>query len=226
MSPPPKPACVICGAPAQPRFRAPQPELAPDLDMRPGEPARSTLGQWLRTCRRCGTSAPDLAALPPAARAVVRTGDPALTDASRSAFVRYAGLCRALGDGGGAAEALLQGAWEADDAGDDATAADLRRAVADLWAGAADGETALRRLDVLRRAGAWAEATTLAEHLAAGPLDEIPRAVVAFQHARIAARDAGRHMISSALPPPAHAPHVTHVRQRQPGLMARLFGRT
>lgn len=220
MSKPPPRVCVVCGAPAQPRFRAPQPETAPDLDMRPGEPARSTLEQWLRVCRRCGTAAPDLADLPPAARDLVPT-----LQADPSLFLRHAALCGALGDATGRAEAILQAAWAADDLGDDATAAALRRQVAELWAGVPATETRLRRLDVLRRTGDWEEAGSLADALAREALDEVPRAVVAFQRARIAARDAGRHMISSALPPPAHAPHVTHVQARRPGLMARLFGR-
>lgn len=220
MSKPPPRVCVVCGAPAQPRFRAPQPETAPDLDMRPGEPARSTLEQWLRVCRRCGTAAPDLADLPPAARDLAPT-----LQADPSPFLRHAALCGALGDATGRAEAILQAAWAADDAGDDATAAALRRRVAGLWAGVPATETRLRRLDVLRRSGDWEEAGTLADALAREALDEVPRAVVAFQRARIATRDAGRHMISSALPPPAHAPHVTHVQARRPGLMARLFGR-
>jgi hypothetical protein len=220
VSTPPARACVICGAPAQPRFRAPQPELAPDLDLRPGEPARSTLGQWLRTCRRCGTTAPDLATLPAAARAIARDGAP-----EASPFLRWATLCAALGDRTSQAEALLQAAWEADDRGDASTAAAHRLQVAALWDGAADPETALRRLDVLRRADAWETAEEWAAVLKGRPLEETARAILAFQQARIAARDNGRHLISSAVRPPAHAPHVTHVRQRRPGLLARLLGR-
>lgn len=220
MSKAPPRVCVVCGAPAQPRFRAPQPEIAPDLDMRPGEPARSTLDQWLRVCRRCGTAAPDLADLPAAARQIAPT-----LPAEPSVFLRHAALCEALGDAAGRAEAILQAAWTADDAGDEPAAAALRRQVADLWAGIPATETRLRRLDVLRRSAEWEQAEALAGALAGEPLDEIPRAVVAFQRARIATRDTGRHLISSALPPPAHAPHVTHVQARRPGLMARLFGR-
>ena len=66
--------CGVCGGPARPAFRAPQPEIAPDLDMRPGEPARSTLRDWVQVCPRCGAAAPDLSALPPTAHAVVEFG--------------------------------------------------------------------------------------------------------------------------------------------------------
>lgn len=258
--PTPRPVCALCGATAAPRFRPPQPEGAPDLDMRPGEPARATLHQWLQTCRRCGATAPDLAApdlvapdlaapdlaapaltTPPVtARAHAGNGEPAWSDPTRSPFLRYAALCQALGDRSGEAEAWLWAAWAADDAGDDATAAAHRHRVAALWAGptqagtnqagttqagTTQAGTALRRLDVLRRAAAWQQAEAWATEIAHQPWDDSARAIIAFQRARIAARDAGRYLISSALPPPAHAPHVTHVRQRRPGIMARLFGR-
>jgi hypothetical protein len=40
---------AVCRGPAQSPFHAPRPpEAAPDLDMRPGEPVRSTLCDWLQ----------------------------------------------------------------------------------------------------------------------------------------------------------------------------------
>lgn len=221
MSQPPRRVCAVCGAPAPAVFRAPTPEIAPDLDLRPGEPARSTMDRWLQSCRRCGAAAPDLAALPPAAREVVGDG----WDRSVPATQRWAALAEALGDTRNQAEALLQAAWAADDAGEDNAATALRRRVAALWADAADTETALRRLDVLRRAGEFDGAGAWAATLDARPMDDTSRAILRFQRARIAAADRGRHLISAALPPPAHAPHVTHVQKRRPGLFARLFGR-
>ncbi len=218
---PPKRVCVVCGAPAPPVFRAPAPEIAPDLDLRPGEPARSTMDRWLQSCRRCGAAAPDLAALPAAARAVVGDG----WDRMGPAALRWAALAEALGDTRGQADALLQAAWAADDSGDEAAAADLRRRVAALWGEAAEGETALRRLDVLRRAGDFAGAGVWGEVLAGRAMDETSAAILRFQRARIAARDAGRYLISAALPPPAHAPHVTHVQRRRVGWFGRLLGR-
>lgn len=223
-------ACAVCGEPARPPFRAPQPEIAPDLDMRPGEPTRSTLADWIQTCRSCGAVGPDLAALPASAASVVRS------DAYRALgmesaeetlpFRRWAMIARAAGDDAAAAEALLQAGWAADDAAAVSEAAALRREVAAAWASARDAETGLRRLDVLRRAGAFEEATTWAAALAAMPLDETARLVLAFQQARIAERDIGRHLISRALPPPAHAPHVSHGRRERTGLWTRLFRRS
>jgi hypothetical protein len=106
-----------------------------------------------------------------------------------------------------------------------ADAATLRRKVAALWGETAETETALRRLDVLRRAGAFEEAEQWAATLATRPLDDTAQAIVAFQRGRIARRDVGRHLISSALPPPAHAPHVAHGGRPAPGLWGRLFRR-
>ncbi len=222
--------CGVCDAPAPAPFQAPQPEIAPDLDMRPGEPARSTLPEWVAVCQSCGAAAPDLAALPPAAGAIVRSDDYRTVaeqgPAETMPFRRWALVCRGLGDRDAEAEALLQVAWAADDAGADADAIALRRDVAALWEDAADTRIALRRLDVLRRAGMFEEAGRWAGRVGDRPLDDTAQAVLAFQRARIAARDRARHSIGSALPPPAHAPHVTHVRRAAPGLWQRLFRRS
>lgn len=221
--------CGVCGAPVRPPFRAPQPEIAPDLDMRPGEPARSTLADWLQTCPRCTAAAPDLQVLPAAAKAVIESDAyRGLTTAGLEEtlpFRRWAMLCHDLGDAANEAEALLQAAWAADDAAVMTDAAALRQRVVLLWGDPTDEETALRQLDLLRRAGAFEAAATRATALAQRTLSEPAAAVLRFQQARIAARDIGRHLISSALPPPAHAPHVTHGRRPAPTLWSRLFRR-
>jgi hypothetical protein len=210
-------------------FLAPQPEIAPDLDMRPGEPARSTLPRWIAVCRSCGAAAPDLAALIPSVGAIVRSAEyrsmTAQDPPETIPFRHWALVCRGQGDRTGEAEALLQAAWAADDAGADAAASALRQTVAALWEDAADTRIVLRRLDVLRRAGMFQDARRCADGIADGPLDDTARAVLAFQRGRIAAEDRGRHSIGSALPPPAHAPHVTHVRRTPPSLWRRLLGR-
>lgn len=140
-------------------------------------------------------------------------------------LLRWALICRETGNAREQAEALLQAAWAADDEPAPDAARDLRLQVAALWDGITAPETALRRLDVLRRAGALDAARRLAEALADVSMDDTARSVLRFQTARIGAGDTGRHLISSALPPPAVAPHVTHVQQRKPGLFARLLGR-
>jgi hypothetical protein len=197
--------CSLCGGPARPPFHAPRPpEITPDLDMRPGEPVRSTLRDWLQACGNCHAAAADLSVLPPAARSVVQSAPyQALSlEAAEDTllFRRWAMICLALDDKPAAAEALLQGAWAADDAADMTEAAKLRRDVAALWADDPDPATALRSLDVLRRAGDFAGAEALGAKLAAATPDAFTAAVVAFQRARVAERDIGRHLLSSAAP--------------------------
>ena len=207
------PACAVCGTSCKPPFRAPSAEYAPDLDGRPGEPARSTLSRWIALCPGCGAAAPDLAALSPDAAAIVRSE---IYQAEPDRFLRWSRLAA------DPAEALLQAAWRREDKNEDAT--DLRRRAADAWQG-----NPLRRLDILRRAGEFEAAAALADSMAG--LDEDQGRILAFQQDRIAAADASRYAISSALRPPARTPHVTHGQKpaSQPGtvsgLLARLFGR-
>jgi len=218
-------ACSVCGAPARPPFRAPAAELAPDLDHRPGEPARSTLPHWVATCRRCGTSGPDLSALPSGVKDIVqseayralRTPGPAMP------FLRWALICERTGDPAAAAEATLHAAWALDDTGEDA--ANLRRRATVLFGEPNGPEDALRLIDVLRRAGDFAAAASRAAILDGTALDENSAALLAFQRDRIAAADPARYMISSALRPPARRPHVTHGRAEATGFWGRLFSR-
>jgi hypothetical protein len=209
----------------RPPFRAPTAELAPDLDHRPGEPARSTLPQWIATCRRCGASGPDLARLPAGADAVVRSGEYRALRVSgpELPFLRWALICERTGDAATAAEATLHAAWALDDAGQDA--AGLRRRAVALFGEPEGPEDALRLIDVLRRAGDFAAATDRANGLDAAALDENSAAILAFQRDRIATGDAARYMISSALRPPARRPHVTHGRTQELSFWERLFGR-
>jgi len=182
--------------------------------MRPGEPARSTLRDWIQICGSCGAAAPDVAALPAGALPVVRSDEYRLLSTEvleeTLPFRRWALVCERAGDPAQQAEALLQAAWAADDAAAMTEAAALRKTVADLWGGTTDIELGLRRLDVLRRAGLFDAAAAWAETMTKRRPDELARSIIAFQQARIAGRDIGRHLISSAVPPPAHAPHVSH----------------
>lgn len=147
-------------------------------------------------------------------------------------FLRWALILRKTGDPAGAAEATLQAAWALDDvsgarqgrdAGQDAS--ELRREAVRLWGEPADVEDALRQIDVLRRAGAFDAALARAATLSAGALDENSGRILAFQQERLAEGDRGRHLISSALRPPARTPHVTHgQRPGEGGFWRRLFG--
>lgn len=218
--------CAVCGTPARPPYQAPPPELAPDLDLRPGEPTRSTLPCWVATCRGCGASAPDLAVLPRDAGATVASDAyRALSGpAPERAFLRWAMLCEAGNETGEAAEAMLQAAWAVDDAGQDA--APLRLRAAALWGTGATLQDSLRALDALRRAGAMeAAAIQVQLLLARRELNETDRAIVDYQQRLVTAGDTARHLMSSALRPPSRTPHVTHGRTGKRGFWARMVGR-
>lgn len=220
-------ACGVCGQPAQPPFRAPAPEIAPDLDMRPGEPTRSTLREWVQICPTCGAAGADLTTLPSIARAVVESDEYRLLSTEvleeTLPFRRWALICERTGDRPQQAEALLQAAWAADDAAAMSEAARLRAAVASLWKGTDDIELGLRRLDVLRRAGLFDEADAWSNVMLERQPDDLARTILQFQKVRIAARDVGRHLISSVLPPPSHAPHVSHGKRATTGFWSRLL---
>ncbi len=129
----------VCGAVVRPVFKAPAPELAPDLDFRPGEPARSTLRRWVAECSGCGSAAPDLAAARPrmTPRSCAAIPNMRRSRAQAPAFARsfllWALLCQRRGDVWAAAEALLQAAWAADDAEEADWAMAWRLQAAALW---------------------------------------------------------------------------------------------
>jgi hypothetical protein len=215
--------CGVCGGPVRAPLHAPhQPEIGPDMDMRPGEPVRSTLRDWVQACGTCGAAAWDLSALSPAAKTVVESA-PYRSLSLEAAedtllFRRWAMICQAAGDAETAAEATLMGAWAADDGADMLEAAKLRRDVAASWGTPKDLPTALRLLDVLRRAGEFGAVETQAQRLAGTVLDAFAASVVAFQRDRAAARDTGRHLLSSA---PLH--HVLPDRLPMPKFWDLLF---
>ncbi len=224
--------CALCGAPVRPAFRPPAPEQAPDLDLRPGEPQRSTLRHWVQTCY-CAASAPDLTLLPPAAKEVLQTADYAALRPSvpEAPFRRWSLIAHALGRQADAAEALLQAAWMLDDLGPprELDAAGMRRQAVAIWPTPPSAEAALRLIDIQRRAGLFEAAGAAAQALAGQPLTEEAATLLAFQQSRIALRDAKRHGMGSVLRPPTRRPHVTRGQAPAPavrsGFWSRLLGR-
>jgi hypothetical protein len=225
--------CAVCGAVVRPVFKAPAPELAPDLDFRPGEPARSTLRRWVAECSGCGSAAPDLSAIAPGDIDVVR-GDPeyaalrAQAPAFARAFLLWALLCQRRGDAWPAAEALLQAAWAADDAEETEWAVTWRRQAAAIWPNAREIQPRLCLLDIYRRAGDAHSAGVVAAALGQETLDESSAAILAFQRRLISEGETGRQLMSSALRPPASRPHVSYGQTRPApggGFWRRLFGR-
>ena len=232
--------CGVCGHESrQPGFRPPVPEQAPDLDLRPGEPVRSTMARWLETCPHCGYAAPDITEAHPAgAEAVAAAPYRALiADTSHPVlarrFLAWAHVLEETGALHAAAEATLHAAWVADDLNRDDLARQWRREAVALWRSgpALDAEQSVRVIDALRRAGDFAEAEGAAEALAALNPPEAVAQVTALEVRLIAAEDTGRHSMASAIAPPARRPHVTHQPKKRPpeggGLkswLRRLFG--
>jgi hypothetical protein len=224
--------CAVCGAVVRPVFRAPAPELAPDLDFRPGEPARSTLRRWIAECAGCGSAAPDLSAIGPEDIEVIR-GDSeyaalrAQAPAFARAFLLWALLCQRREDAWPAAEALLQAAWAADDAEETEWAVTWRQQAASVWPTAPEIQPRLCLIDIYRRAGDAQSAAIVAEALRQETLDESSAAILTFQRRLISEGETGRQLMSSALRPPASRPHASYTQARPAegaGFWRRLFG--
>lgn len=213
--------CAVCGAGSrQVPFRPSPPEQPPDLDLRPGEPVRSTMARWLQQCPSCGYAAPSIArAHPAAAQAVAAAPFRALLAETSHPplarrFLAWAHVLEETGALHAAAEATLQAAWVADDLGRPDLARQWRLEAVALWRAGPplDPEQTVRVVDALRRAETWDDAAATAEALRRSDPPEAVAQVIALELRLIAARDAGRHTMASALPPPARRPHVSHQR--------------
>ena len=230
--------CGVCGTESrQPPFRPPPPEQAPDLDLRPGEPVRSTMARWLQQCPGCGYCAPDIARAHPAAAEAVRAApfrallaDNAIPPLARR-FLAHALVLEETGALHAAAEATLQAAWVADDLGRPDLARSWRLDAVALWRGGPvlDAEQTVRVVDALRRAEAWDDAAATARGLMEQKPSEPVVQVITLEARLIEAGDAGRHTVASALPPPSRRPHVSHqkIAARGEGFWAkvrRFFG--
>lgn len=180
-----------------------------DLDLRPPEMQRSTMGSWLQECPHCRYIAPDLGeaagdldvVTTPEYRAVL--DDERFPELARR-FLAYALLLKA--DPVSAGYARLRAAWVCDDAGRAERAAECRGAAADGMAAGRPfpdterGVTAGAVLvDVLRRGGRFeesaAECDSLLEYESA---KDVLQKVLEYQARLIAARDTAAHTIADA----------------------------
>jgi hypothetical protein len=231
--------CGVCGTESRhPPFRPAPPEQPPDLDLRPGEPVRSTMARWLQQCPACGYCAPDITRAHPAAAEAVRAApfralmaDSTIPPLGRR-FLAWALVLEETGALHASAEATLQAAWVADDLGRPDLARSWRLEAVALWRGgpALDLEQSVRVVDALRRAEAWDDAANTAEGIAKQSPPEAVAQVVMLERRLIEAGDAGRHTVASALPPPSRRPHVSHHRVAAKGegfwaMLRRLFGK-
>ena len=194
--------CSHCGAVAEQLGCNSTNEFgAPDLDLRPGEMLRSTMHTWMQSCVSCGYVAASLdtplgADAPIIARVIASKE---YNDARyQPNFITRALIEEACGRLTRAAEQYLRAAWTMDDAASASRAAELRSHAADLMAAAIKASDAWREdfpamefvlIDVLRRAGRWAEADAQAERMVASAPDAITKNVVLLERRQIAARD-------------------------------------
>lgn len=230
--------CAVCATESrQPPFRPPPPEQAPDLDLRPGEPLRSTMARWLQQCPRCGYAAPDIASAHPAAAAAVAAAPfrALLSDPQHPAlarrFLAWGHVLEETGALHAAAEATLHAAWVADDEGRGDLARQWRLDAVSLWRQGPplDPEQTVRVVDALRRGGMFDDAATTADAMLATDPPEAVREVLRLERRLAQAGDDGRYTLASAMPPPARRPHATH-RGVAPGAgfldwLRRLLGR-
>ena len=186
----------------------------PDLDLRPPEMQRSTMGAWLQECPACGLVTPSLddksiddqVALKSSEYLLVRN-DCSLPPLARR-FMCGAIISEARREPYVAFQRMLCAAWVADDA----NLSELARACRLKAAAYLERQSGLhlpqkaQLLDVLRRAGAWDTAETLAAELAAGGLDERMARIVAFQVTLIGRRDGSRYTVKDAIPPSPQLP--------------------
>lgn len=183
---------------------------SPDLDLRPPEMQRSTMGFWVNECRGCGYVAADLSEetdvgvqniedanreirqefryAPPVARQFLQASRWVSTDYSR-------------------AMQLLHAAWAFDDAKQTANAKLARTHSASYLQAAIPGEEldeqpSLRALltDILRRSGDYSEAIKTANTLLQyATTDDTLRKVANFQLSKCSAQDDACYTVADAV---------------------------
>jgi hypothetical protein len=120
--------CGNCGAEQQVSHLLHAEELEPpDLDTRPGEDLRSSIGLWMARCNNCGYCAADLSSIHDQAGPVVESGiyqeqlGDARFPAKANEFICHALILERLGQYADAGWTMLHAAWVCDDAVDAGT---------------------------------------------------------------------------------------------------------
>jgi hypothetical protein len=185
-----------------------------DLDLRPPEMARSTMGTWLQQCPHChfvntdlSEPIPDIGHLLQSA-AIQRIMTDAATPPLAKKFACFAELQRGR-DAYESGEAALRAAWVCDDAELTELAREFRNQAIEALLPlppslGGEGQIVLRvrLVDILRRANRFVEAAQLATELSAEPgvrSNEILAAVIAFQNRLCSARDDTGYTIAAAM---------------------------
>ena len=176
----------------------------PDLDTRPAEMARSTMGHWLQECAHCGFLSRDLRRPHQGALEILASDayksqrhDPSTPEAANR-FLCAAMLLEKTWATAGAFWNVMAAAWCGDDAGDAAAAGRCRLRAIDLALSSAEpiskqaGASELILADLYRRTGQF----ETCDELARRPVDAADPFIVkllALERALAAKKDAACH---------------------------------
>ncbi len=210
--------CAVCGKSNPQAILASTNQMGPpDLDTRPPEMMRSTIGHWILECPECRYAAADIAATVPAPVPALVHGE--TYQAIDCKFQRHSWLLAQLGEFADSGWTSLHAAWVADDLGDFDTARRCRARAIELWKLAkrdgqrfmetTEGEFALA-VDLLRRQGEFAEAReTCIEALNEPDLTPLIEDMLRLQLTLIARADTAAHSMNEIPKRPAGAQRVT-----------------
>lgn len=208
-----EPVCACCGTPVPPPGEQTTGMLeAPDFDTRPGEPARSTIANWVSRCPGCQYCSADLSHVNEgspefiaSARYRAELEDPSLPVKARE-FVCYALILEHAGQHADAGWSMLHAAWVCDDEDNEAGSKSCRRHALEAWKRGKQksenfgddlaSEFALAA-DVYRRAGDFEMAVvTCSEALDMEDLPSGMELLLRRQKSFIERRDSGRHSLA------------------------------
>ncbi len=181
-----------------------------DLDLRPPEMQRSTMGFWTQVCPECGYTAARLAKAPGFPREFLSSPryldcDGLITDSdlARRFYRQHLGAAEES-DLSTAADALLHAAWCCDDAGEADNAALLRRKSLELMERELPRlpeeqkeQRMVHRADLLRRTRQFAR--LIGEYARFKCSSPIHGSIVAFQLMLSKEGDDGRHTVEQAV---------------------------
>lgn len=230
--------CALCGGvSSQHLLLLSDAHGSPDLDLRPPESLRSTIGSWIQHCPACGYCSTDIGQVSPGVDAIVRSREyrDQLNNSSipllARRFLCWSMILMRLNHSVQAGWADLHAAWVCDDHGDVISASFCRLQAYSLFSEA-------QRSDLRFAAGDQREELILADLLRrSGRCDEVgriyrthpyPTPELAYERYLALIRDQGVHHLQEARSSPAtrEPVHASSLRDKkiyrsieeQPGL--------